>query len=482
MLRPLALGIGYLLASMLSLSAQQRGDVASVSLIRSFDQAELATLYDNNGIPRFVSPIEFAVDAYRVVYYTASATGDSLTLASGLMAVPQENCESPLFCYHHGTAYYGNLVSDLELEWQVGVVTAANGYLAVLPDYLGYGATPPPHPHAYLHAESEASASVDLLRAARHWCQEQAVSLNGQLFLAGYSQGGHAAMATHRAIETLHSQEFTVTASAPGSGPYDLSGLTREALLAPAPSISFYLAFTMFSYQYVYGDLWDDPSEAFVAPFDQLLPQFFDRTTPPVAVPFPDTARNMLQPTYLAAVQQDSLHPANLALKANDLYDWIPQAPINMYYCEADEVVPYQNALLAENTFQQNGATNVRASSSGQNLGHEACAVPTFLGTKLWLDSFREACTQVSRSTQGPGSEIVILPNPSSGSFILKGKPHAPGAPFRVTLSDLQGRAVRRWTEPQRTYRVGALSRGIYLITVEENETRWQGKLVIQPR
>jgi len=481
MLRSLVLGLGYLVAMTASLLAQERGDLYSVSLLRSFSKSELAELYADNGIPRFISPIDYAVDAYKVVYYTGSATGDSLTFASGLMAVPREGCESPLFCYHHGTAYYGDLVSELELEWQVGVVTAANGYVSALPDYLGYGATPASHPHPYLHAETQASASIDLLRAVRHWCDDQAISLNGQLLLAGYSQGGHAAMATHRAIETQHQGEFTVTASAPGSGPYDLSGLTRDALLAPAPSIAFYLAFTMFSYQYVYGDLWDHPSEAFVAPFDQLLPQFFDRSTPPVAVSFPDTARKMLQPTYLAAVQQDSLHPANLALAANDLYDWTPQAPINMYYCEADEVVPYQNALLAELTFQQNGATDVRASSSGQNLGHEACAVPTFLGTKLWLDSFREACTQVSQHTYVPGPEMAIFPNPTSGSFSLAGETPVPGTPFRVTISDLQGRALRVWTESQRTYHVGALPRGMYLLTVEKNASLWQGKLMVQP-
>jgi len=460
------------------LPAQQRGDLESVTLIRTFTPAELEDLYDASNIPRFLSPIDYPVNAYRVVYHTASATGDSVTLASGLIAVPQGSCDFPLFCYHHGTTYYGTLVSELELEWQVGVVMAANGYLSVLPDYLGYGATPLAHPHPYLHAASEASASVDLLRAVKSWAQIEQIRLNDQLFLAGYSQGGHAVMATHRAIETLHSTEFTVTAVAPGSGPYDLSGTTRAALLAEEPSEAFFLAFTMLSYQYVYGNLWNDPSEAFVAPLDSLLPLAYDRRTAPVALPLPDTARHILQPAYLAAVEQDSLHPAALALRANDLYDWAPQAPVRMYYCEADEIVPFQNALVAEAGFQQNGAAQVDLRSAGQELGHEPCAIPTFLGTKLWLDTFRDTCgaapTSVAELTEAP---LLVFPNPACGHFSLS---HIEGDLQEVELTDLRGRRLRRWDQPQARYSLGQLPAGLYLLRVQRADRQWQTKLRVE--
>jgi len=83
---------------------------------------------------------------------------------------------------------------------------ATTGYAAVVPDYLGLGDSP--GLQLYHHARSEATACVDLLRAARTWCASNNVELNDQLFLAGYSHGGHVTMALHRELEP-----FTRTSS-----------------------------------------------------------------------------------------------------------------------------------------------------------------------------------------------------------------------------------------------------------------------------
>ncbi|MFN0074264.1 MAG: lipase family protein, partial [Chloroflexota bacterium] len=108
-------------------------------------------------------------------------------------------------------------------------VFASYGYAVVVADYLGLGSSP--GYQAYCHARSEATCVVDALRAGKSLCASNNVTLNAQLFLAGYSQGGHVTMAAHRELETFHTNEFTVTASAPCAGPYDLGGVTIESLL-----------------------------------------------------------------------------------------------------------------------------------------------------------------------------------------------------------------------------------------------------------
>lgn len=85
-----------------------------------------------------------------------------------------------------------------------------------LPDYLGLGDSP--GRHLYCHSKTEATASIDLY-VLQKLCQLKNVLYNDQLFIFGYSQGGHAAMATTREIQLNHSDEFTITASAPMSGP-----------------------------------------------------------------------------------------------------------------------------------------------------------------------------------------------------------------------------------------------------------------------
>lgn len=431
----------YLLPLLIAtcLQAQERGDLVGAQNRGTFTYTQILNVYNANGIPEIFSPIEYDVKAYRLSYRTPAATGDSLTLASGLLLVPEGDCAFPLFCYNHGTSYYGEEVSDLKGEFPIGLTFAANGYVTVMPDYLGYGATPISHPHPYVHAATEASAVIDMLRAARAFLAFEQVRLSEQLFLSGYSQGGHVAMATHRAMEQDFPEEFALTASVPGSGPYDISATTTDSILAEKPTSSYYLGFVLTSYQYVYGNLWTDPAEVFVPPYDAWIPEYFDRTNPtPRALP--DTAVRMLRPDWLAQVRQDSLHPAQVALRANDVYDWTPEAPIRMYYCEADEQVPYQNALVAQAAFVDNGASQTVAISAGETLDHVACAVPTLLFAKGWFDSFRDSCTAALNTGlhTARAAGLQLGPNPfrDAVSWTL---PAGHGY-TQVTVYDLQGR------------------------------------------
>ncbi len=72
-------------------------------------------------------------------------------------------------------------------------------------------------------AAAKGTAVRDLLWAAEHFALAEGAKLTGQLFLAGYSQGGHATLAAAELLQNRHGHEFTVTAIAPMAGPYDLS-------------------------------------------------------------------------------------------------------------------------------------------------------------------------------------------------------------------------------------------------------------------
>ena len=98
---------------------------------------------------------------------------------------------------------------------------AAQGFVVVAPNYAGYDKSPLPY-HPYLNAEQQSSDMVDALTAARKALKDLGTTDSGKLFITGYSQGGHVAMATHRALQSAGQ---TVTASAPMSGPYALGAL-----------------------------------------------------------------------------------------------------------------------------------------------------------------------------------------------------------------------------------------------------------------
>src|SRR5208282_4721305 len=98
---------------------------------------------------------------------------------------------------------------------------AAQGYIVVAPNYAGYDISTLGY-HPFLNAAQQSGEMMNILSAARTALPNTlsaATSDNGQLFITGYSEGGHVAMATMRAMQAAGAK---VTAAAPMSGPYAL--------------------------------------------------------------------------------------------------------------------------------------------------------------------------------------------------------------------------------------------------------------------
>ena len=184
-------------------------------------------------------------------------------------------CGAPLISYQHGTiSNNSNVPSNMGGEFIIGLIAAAHGYVVSMPDYLGMGDGPGFHP--YSHAATEASAVLDLIRAGKTFCNNSGTPLNDQLFLMGYSQGGHATMAAIREIELYYPTEFNVVATVPMAGPYDLSGVQRELLESDSVySQPGYLPYIMLGYNEVYG-LFDSIQQVLKPPYDSLVEVLFD--------------------------------------------------------------------------------------------------------------------------------------------------------------------------------------------------------------
>lgn len=347
------------------------------SALASFD-ADLLTYPNNNPIV-----------IYRVLYKTIDPFGNE-TQASGAVVIPVTDTAAPMVVYTHGTVVERYGVPGYESdELVLGMLYGADGYVAVLPDYLGMGDSPGLHP--YCHAATEASATIDLMRAAQSLCADLGITLNQQTFIFGYSQGGHAAMATTKAIQEDYADEFTVTASAPMSGPYDLSGAQTSLVLADEPyGAPFYLPYLMFGYNMVY-DMYDSPSDYLVAPYDSILPLLFDGTHSggEIDAVMPSIPKNIIKPEVLDDFINNPNNPFRLALQANDLTGWTPTVPIIMYYCSGDELVTYQNSIIAQDIFVANGSTTTGLYQPSPSAGHGDCAEPCFIFANIYFSSLR---------------------------------------------------------------------------------------------
>lgn len=362
-----------------------RGAVVSSTVAGAFTASQLATLLALNNIP--ITPT-YGVTIFSVKYHTVTADG-APTIASGALVLPQApGVPLPLLSLQHGTVILTNDVpSAMSGEIMLGAAWASVGYATSMPDYLGLGGNQTLHP--YVHARSEATAVIDMLRAAKLLCAQSAVNLNGKLFLAGYSQGGHATMAAHREIEQSYAAEFPITASAPMAGPYDLSGATMTALLQPnQPYTSpWYVPYVVLGFNAVYR-LYPDLSQVLLQPYATTLPPLFDGQHPGNQIndAMPAIPSQIFRPEFLQDFGTNASNPFRLALQRNDLYNWRPIAAMRLFHCAGDTTVPYANSVVALNTFQANGATQVQLIDPYPAGNHATGALPCYQAARAWFD------------------------------------------------------------------------------------------------
>lgn len=290
--------------------------------------------------------------------------------SSGALLVPAGACTAaaPLVAYAKGTDVQKprTLANPQDSEtFLLAAMYAAQGYAVVAPDYLGYAKSTYSF-HPYLHADSEASTLADAIRAARNAAGRTGATLSGKVMLAGYSQGGHASMAAHRAIERDSASEINVVAGAHLAGPYNLSGALQ--LSNAIAGVQFFVPFLVTSWQKVYGNLYAKTTDAFKAPYadyiETLLPHpTLNYTTLVTSGKLPggtpEQARDALfQPAFLAGAQNSTTDPVYLAGRKNDLLGWSPRSKLLLCGGAGDPTVPpavHQNVMKADFDSRQLG-------------------------------------------------------------------------------------------------------------------------------
>ncbi|RTQ53690.1 alpha/beta fold hydrolase [Hymenobacter gummosus] len=327
------------------------------TLIGEYTPQQLATHV--SGIPFAAALIRYPIRVYKLTYSTKNTDGQTVT-ASGALIVPTVPAGQalPLLSYQHGTisptderkapSYYS---SGSEIYSAVSVL-ASTGYVVSAPDYIGYGAAKA-LPHPYEHAASLASTSLDMLRAAKEFCQQEQKALNAKTFLLGYSEGGYATLALHRLIETDVSSGFTVTASAPGAGAYHKSAFASYIMNSTQPLnfLSSYV-WVLDTYNRVYG-LNRPASYYYNEPYATQL------TANPLS-PVPTSAAALFTPALRTAVLSGTDSQLTKTFRANDIYDWKPVAPLALFHGTADDYVPFFNSQDAYDAMRARGASQVQ--------------------------------------------------------------------------------------------------------------------------
>jgi hypothetical protein len=384
------------------------GCLVSYKLYRSYDQSGVKALWKEKGIPKFFAPSNYGVDIYEVVYMAPWVDG-TMIRASGLYFVPKmkKGEKLPVAVYHHGTQLERRRESfDKSAQQGISFGMAADGYITLMPDYYGIGDGD--KVHLYQHAWSEAMSTVYMLFAMDQLNKILGIERKNDIYLTGYSQGGHATMAAHKFLQDLNNPLYKVVASAPLSGAYDMSGVQAEVMFKEY-SQPFYLPYLLVSLDHAY-DVWDgDIYEIFRSPYDTIIPPFFkgERNLREFNKVLPAVPADMLKPELVQEFVDNPEFPARKKIEKNNLYNWVPEAPMLLCYCEGDEQVYYKNSLVAHDWMTKNGAKDVRLRKLSDVFDHNTCALFAVMDTKYFFENVRNG--KAGKKKYGPPLKRMLI-------------------------------------------------------------------------
>lgn len=343
-----------------------QGALQAATLLGTIAQADIsAAVAEKDSLVQGLQP-RYAVTSYRLEYLTIGAQGQSVR-ASGLVSVPVKpaGAKSPVLSYQHGTIFRdAETPSNNAVASEVAVVMASLGYIVLAPDYVGYGVSKGT-PHPYLQSAPMAASVVDFLTAAKTWRSQEGVVDNQQLFLTGYSEGGYATMATHRALQMNNSTHLQqLRAVVPGAGPYNVQTtldslinlVRKENRLVGALINPGFL-------RYLGGSAQREVRRALLR---ELLP---------------DDADTVIDPLFLDNFLSDDVAAT---ARISNVHDWRPQVPVYLYHGRDDRTVPYASststlaAMQAQGAGEQVSLTDCSATPSS----HIGCVAP-FMGFML---------------------------------------------------------------------------------------------------
>ena len=367
---------------------QERGDIIEANAVMTYSPEAVTGVLEMINIP-FPYEQKYPVKYVQIVYLTIDNTG-KLSRASGGLFVPEAAESLPLLGLQHGTEVKRDNVASTSplssVEAATGLLTGSMGYVTAVPDYTGFGVSTSMHP--YIHAASLSTEVIDYLRAVKSYCTDNNVSLNDQLFLAGYSEGGYVTLAAQKEIEQNYSAEFQITASAPMAGPYDVAGTIMDGfrkLTYPEPA---YVAYLLTAYDNIYG--WNRLDDIFSAPYSSQVTGLFDgsKTWGEVINQLPDTVDDLLRQEFIDAYLNGSEAEIQAAFEDNTLLDWSPASPICFIHGTADNIVPFKNAQTAYDNLSALSSADMKLVPV-EGGTHETSGVPAILLMLEYFEGYR---------------------------------------------------------------------------------------------
>ncbi len=352
---------------------------------------------------------DFEVQFHKISYTITDVLSGTPLQVSGLLAIPELTKSFPLLVFAPGTR--SGLSSETPSEASssgeyaliASILAAATEFAVFVPDYVGWGDSEN-SPHHYLNANEAVQVLLNGASAAYDYSLESSTfSLNKDLIISGYSQGGINALFSTIYIERFptHYPNLNLVASLPMGGSPNLRQHITSIYNNTSYEFPIFLPYILMSnndthtfYQHM-DDVMDDTFSADIKDciFNSNSTLMECNSLISSDAPLNLYDSNWLDIFFDNIVAGDISSPLSRFVFENSAYyllnDWEPQDHLGyrFYHCLNDSYTFFQidndfvNYLINE---KNANATMINPSDTS---GHTTCILPSLVDAISWINS-----------------------------------------------------------------------------------------------
>ena len=333
--------------------------LVSYTFVRSMSVMDVNALYSPvqsvyPDVADIIPFVKYGAKVYAVNYNTT--LGTKKLVASALICIPDGGGTYPLLSFQNGTnTVYANAPSLNAGNYTTQLITgfATTGFVVVIPDYLGFGASTQVF-HPYLHLESTVTPILDLFRAVREMSAKTDLNFkySTDTYLMGYSQGGLSTLQLHKTIENSYAGEFILKAVGCGAGPYNLIQITDLVVGSTNYYQSYYIAYLMKGFKSV-GAFTNAYTDIFNEPYASRIDGLFNGINSGIAINDQLTSNmsQLFNPELRTTLDTNpKFQNMRDALAASSVAAWKIKTPLILTHGQADtDVSPLMTKQLYDN-------------------------------------------------------------------------------------------------------------------------------------
>ena len=336
------------------------------------------------------------IKVYKIIYNT-TINGNPIE-ASGLIIVPVTPGNYPVLSFQNGT----NTVnasspseSPLDYNYQLVELVASMGYIVVFADYPGFGESAR-IVHPYLIKEPTVRSLIDLLYTAKEMVSQEfpGLTLNNDYYLLGYSQGGWATLALHKALERDFNSDFNLRGSTCGAGPYNIEQLLESMVDKPAYPMPVYLAYIVNAYS-AYNQFTNPVSDIFNEPYASRLSTLFtgSLTSAQINSQLTTSINDLITPDFLSGFNTSAKFSSVItALNNNSIEAWHTNKSLLLVHGGNDTTVdPISTATMYSSMIQAGTSPDICKKVIVPGVDHGDGLIPCMIQGIMFLNNLKNS-------------------------------------------------------------------------------------------